>query len=88
VIVRVLHEGQYELSSEALGRLRKLDDELMEAVSSGDEQVFAQRRDALIGLVRSEGKMVADDILRESDLVLPPSDITLAEARQLFTQHA
>ncbi len=86
MIVRILHEGQYELSADALARLRKLDDELMEAVTSGSEATFAQRRDALVGLVRQEGKAVAADVLRESDLVLPPADITLAEARELFTQ--
>jgi hypothetical protein len=88
VIVRILHEGQYELGAEALGRLRKLDDQLMEAVSAGDGQQFVARRDALLGLVRSEGKVVQAEVLRESDLVVPPSDMTLEEAQRLFTQHA
>jgi hypothetical protein len=88
VIVRILHEGQYELPAEALGRLRRLDDDLMEAVAEGDPQAFARRRDALISVVRSEGRPVADDVLRESDLVLPHADITLEEAQKLFTQHA
>ncbi|MDA8344558.1 MAG: hypothetical protein M0Z66_03650 [Thermaerobacter sp.] len=88
MIVRILHEGQYELSAEALGRLRKLDDELMEAVAAGDEKAFAARRDALVGMVRSEGKVVGADVLRESDLVVPYADISLEEAQKLFTQHA
>ena len=40
----------------------------------------------MLMLVRSEGKVVADNVLRESELVLPHADITLAEARELFTQ--
>lgn len=88
MIVRILHEGQYELTAEALGRLRQIDDELMEAVTAGSGETFLERRDALVGLVRREGKAIPDDILRESDLVLPHADITLEEARQLFTKHA
>lgn len=88
MIVRVLHEGQYELPAEALGRLRRIDDQLMESLTAGDQQTFAERRDALVALVRSEGRPVAVDVLRESDLVLPHADITFEEARRLFTTEA
>ena len=86
MIVRILHEGQYEVPPEALGQIRRIDDEMMASLVAGDEQWFAERRDRLLMLVRSEGKVVADNVLRESDLVLPHADITLAEARELFTQ--
>ena len=86
MIVRILHEGQYEVPPEALGQIRRSDDEMMASLVAGDEQWFAERRDQLLTLVRSEGKVVADNVLRESELVLPHADITLAEARELFTQ--
>jgi len=76
------------MPAEALARLRKIDDDLMESLTANDEPGFTERRDALLGVVRSEGKPVPDDVLRESDLVLPQADITLEEARQLFTRHA
>ena len=88
MIVRILHEGQYELPAAALGDLRRLDDELMERLTADDAAGFLERRDALLALVRSEGRMLPDEVLRESDLVLPHADITLEEARALFTQHA
>ena len=88
MIARILHEGQYELPPTALTDLRRLDDELMERLTAGDEKGFAQRRDALLALVRAEGRMLPAEVLRESDLVLPPADITLEEARAYFTQHA
>ena len=34
----------------------------------------------LLQLVRSEGTELSDDDLQESDLILPPSDLTFAEA--------
>ncbi len=88
MIARILHEGQYELPASALGNLRKLDDELMERLTAGDAHGFENRRDALLALVRGEGRMLPVETLRESDLVLPPADMTLEEARALFTQHA
>ncbi len=88
MIARILHEGQYELPGSALAHLRRLDDELMERLTADDEAGFSERRDALLALVRSEGRMLPPEALRESDLVLPPADLTLAEARTLFTQHA
>ncbi len=88
MIVRILHEGQYELGADSLTRLYKLDEDLMEAVAAGDEFAFVARRDALIGLVRAEGQSVAAQVLRESDLVLPPSDMTLDEAQEMFTRHS
>ena len=88
MIARILHEGQYELPASALADLRKLDDELMERLTAGDAAGFAGRRDALLALVRSEGQVLPAEVLRESDLVLPPADMTLEEARSLFTQHA
>jgi hypothetical protein len=38
VIVRILHEGQYEVPPEALGQIRRSDDEMMASLVAGDEQ--------------------------------------------------
>ena len=37
-------------------------------------------------LVESEGSRLPDDYLGASDLVIPPPDLTLDEARELFTE--
>ncbi|MDA8345312.1 MAG: hypothetical protein M0Z66_07500 [Thermaerobacter sp.] len=88
MIVRILHEGQYDLPPEVLPRLRAIDDQLMESVAAGDKTEFEVRMNQILGLVRGEGKPLDAGVLRESDLVLPHADITLDEARKLFTQHA
>jgi hypothetical protein len=87
MIIRILHEGQYELPPEALSRLRAMDDQLMESVTVGDKRGFEERRDGMLALVRSEGTPLSAGVLRESDLVLPYADITLDEATKLYTQH-
>lgn len=86
MIVRIQGEGQYDLEGEALHALKVADGHLFEAVAAGDEAAFHQQFQGVLRLVRERGSHLPADRLVESDLVLPASDTSLAEARQLFTQ--
>jgi hypothetical protein len=85
VIVRIATEGQYEFPDEDSDRLNELDNSMVTAVEAGDEARFQQLFDELLELVRTEGTPVADDVLEESDVILPPPDLTFAEAGEQFT---
>ena len=85
VIVRIATEGQYELPDEDVDRLNELDNEVVAAVEAGDEERFHEVFESLLELVRSDGKPVADDVLEESDVILPPPDLTFVEAGEQFT---
>jgi hypothetical protein len=85
VIVRISTEGQYELPDSELETLNKLDNEAVIACQSSDEQQFHDAYARLIEAVRSSGTRVGDDELRGSDLILPPPDVSLAEARADFS---
>jgi hypothetical protein len=87
MIVRVFNEGQYEIEDGAIDRLKALDIETETALESGDEAAFRQSYDALLKVLREEGTELADDDLRGSDLMLPPADISLAEAKATFSDH-
>jgi hypothetical protein len=87
VIVRVSTEGQYEIEDGPLERMHELDDECQAAVEAGDSERFHACYEKLLGLIRDEGAELADDDLRGSDLVFPPPDITLDEARSEFSGH-
>jgi hypothetical protein len=84
VIVRILGEGQYDVSDDALDRLNQLDAAVEAAVEAGDEAAFTPALLALLDGVRSVGVAHAVDSLDESDLILPPADATLAEVRELL----
>jgi hypothetical protein len=84
MIVRILGEGQWEVDDEHLTSLNKLDDEVEAAVEAGDEVTFSNTLAALLDGVRKAGAVLADDSLEDSDLILPPSDATLDEVRQLL----
>ena len=85
MIVRIATEGQYELPDEDVDRLNELDNELVTIVESGDEERFHEVFESLLELIRSDGKPVADDVLEESDVIIPPPDMTFAEAQEQFT---
>jgi len=85
VIVRIATEGQYELPDEDVDKLNELDNEVVAAVESGNEEGFQEAFASLLELIRSDGKPVADDVLEESDVIIPPPDLTFAEAGEQFS---
>ena len=85
MIIRILGEGQYDVSDEALDRLNQLDSAVETAVEAGDEQAFAGALAALLDGVRTVGVAHALDSLDESDLILPPADATIDEVRELLS---
>jgi len=85
MIVRILNEGQWELSEEAVRDLNSLDDAVDKAVASGDQGQLASALQALLSRVRSTGTVVPDDELRDSDLILPDADSTVEDVRALLS---
>lgn len=85
MIVRIATENQYRLGEDAQARLNELDNEAVEAVDAGDEGRFQELFDAMLAYVRAEGALLDGDDLEESDIILPPPDMTFAEAQTEFT---
>ena len=84
MIVRILTEGQWELSDDAVRTLNPLDDEVEKAVRTGDQTELAEALHALLEQVRSAGRPIPDDELLDSDLILPGADATLKEVQELL----
>ena len=85
MIVRILNEGQWELSDEAVRDLNSLDDAVDKAVAAADQDQLAKALQALLDRVRNSGTPVPDDELRDSDLILPDSDSTIEDVRALLS---
>ncbi len=85
MIVRVSGEDQYRLDEDLHPRLNELDTEVVNAVDADDEAGFKSSFAQLLDFVRSNGTTIDDDDIETSDLILPPDDITLAEAEAEFT---
>jgi len=85
VIVRLSGEGQYRVPDENADRLNELDNEAVAAAHAKDEARFNEIWQQMISLVETDGEQLPDDELVESDVILPPRDISFDEACEEFT---
>jgi hypothetical protein len=85
VIVRISGEGQFKLPDEDAERLNELDNRAVSAVEQGDETGFKELWSQMLELVASDGNAVDAEELVESDVILPPRDISFSEAKGEFT---
>ena len=86
MIVRVAGEGQYEIDETMMERLDSLDQQALAALDRGDEPELDRYLDEMGALVRENGRKLAVDELASSDVVIPPSDLTLEETRRLVAK--
>jgi hypothetical protein len=85
VIVRISTEDQYRLPDADAERLNALDNDAVAAVDAGDEERFTALFAEMLALVRTDGQKLGDDELEESDVILPPPDLSFDEAAHEFT---
>jgi hypothetical protein len=84
VIVRIMGEGQVDLTDADLQLLNSFDSALESAIESGDEETFRQALHDLLAKVREDGKPLPPDALEPSEFILPPADATMEEVRQML----
>ena len=85
MIVRLMQEGQYRVSDDLLGRLNEIDNRAAEALDRNDEEGVRAQLEQLAAAVREAGERLDDADLSPSDVIVPPSDLSLEEARELFS---
>jgi hypothetical protein len=85
MIVRISGERQYRMPDGEAAQLNKLEDALVAIVESGSEDGFSDAFGELLRYVRENGTPVGDDEIETSDVILPPSDVSFAEASREFT---
>ena len=84
MIVRLLNEGQWRIDDGLREQLNELDDQALAALEREDEEGLDRCLEEMWNLVRSEGEELAMDELRGSDIIIPPTDLTIEETRELF----
>jgi hypothetical protein len=70
MIVRILNEGQWRLTDEAVRGLNFLDDSVEQAVAAGDQDQLTRALHTLLDRIRLTGVKVPDAELEDSDLIL------------------
>jgi hypothetical protein len=84
VIVRVMGDGQYDVDSEVAKGLNELDEQAEAALEQGNEEQLRDLLRRMAEQVRANGARLADEDLTPSEAIVPPDDLTLDEARELF----
>ncbi len=85
MIVRISGEGQFRLPDEDADRLNELDNSAVAAVEEGNEEKFQSLFGEMLALVENDGEAIDNDELVESDVILPPRDVSFDEAAGEFT---
>lgn len=85
MIVRISGEDQYRLDDSACARVNELEAAVAKIVEAGQQDGFSDAYEQLLDYVRSAGQRVGEDELEPSDVILPPADLTFAEAGREFT---
>lgn len=82
MIVRILGEGQYRLDDAELEILNALDDDVEAAVKAGDPAWLERALRRLLAEVQEQGTALDDDLLIDSDVILPAADTELDQIRE------
>jgi hypothetical protein len=85
VIVRIMGEGQYRLPEDVHGRVNELDNAVVTAVERDDEDAFHVAFEEMLDVIRTEGEHLGDEELETSEVIVPPADTSMAEARAEFS---
>lgn len=85
MIIRIVGEGQYKVPSALFDELNVIDNNIVELVSRGNEEGYKAELSKLIEKVKSNGKQLDDSDIVESDVIIPPGDLTFKEAKEVFT---
>ena len=86
MIARLLGgDGQFRVGDDVVAALNELDEQAVQAVEAGDEENVHRLLGLMAKTVRERGERLADDDLSPSDLIIPPDDLSLEEAKELFS---
>jgi hypothetical protein len=84
MIVRVMGDGQFEIDDEVAKGLDEIDEQAEQALEAGDQARLSELLRRMADAVRMNGARLPDADLTPSEAIIPPDDLTLDEARDLF----
>jgi hypothetical protein len=89
-IVRVMGHGQFRVGNRTAKKISRIDNELIKIIElrrEGEKEYSRRVLDAL-GLVKKDGVPLEHNEIIQSDIIVPGADISIEEAKNLFTdQH-
>ena len=84
MIIRILGDGQFRLDDNLVDRVNKIDNKIVKHVSQGNKEEYARDLANLISIVKELAEPLDPVEILPSDLIIPPSDLSFEEAKQVF----
>lgn len=84
MIIRIMGEGQYRAPEALCNELNQIDNRIVELVEEGKAEEFQKELAKLISEIKKNGEPVGAEEITESDIIVPPADLSLEEAKDIF----
>lgn len=84
MIIRIMGEGQYRASEALCDELNQIDNRIVTLVTEGKKEEFRMELAKLISQVKEKGEAIEAKEIVKSDIIVPPEDLSLEEAREIF----
>jgi hypothetical protein len=85
MIVRIMGEGQFKVNSAIFDGLNELDNKIVEEVAKENEEGLRALLSEMISRVKREATPLDPEEIVESNVIIPPEDLSLEEAKKIFT---
>lgn len=85
MIIRILGDGQYRVDSCLLDDLNVIDNRIVEHVGKGDQNSLRKELGQMISTIKEKGEPLDPVEILPSNVIVPPEDLTLEEARRIFS---
>ena len=85
MIIRILGEGQYRLDDKYFDDLNTIDNRIVDHVNKGNQTSFQKDLNKLIASVKEQGEPIDPVDIVQSDITVPPEDLTFEEAKKIFS---
>lgn len=84
MIIRIMGEGQYRAPEALCDELNKIDNRIVSLVTEGKHEEFRIELARLISEIKAKGEKVGAEEIMKSDIIVPPEDLSLEEAKDVF----
>ncbi|AYK16140.1 MAG: PspA-associated protein PspAA [Methanosarcina flavescens] len=84
MIIRIMGEGQYRAPEALCNELNQIDNRIVDLVEEGKAEEFQKELAKLISEIKKNGEPVEAEEITESDIIVPPADLSLEEAKDIF----
>jgi len=78
-------EGQFRVPAALYDELNEIDNRIVDLVAEGKSGEFRSELSKLVAMIRAKGSEVEAEEILESDIIVPPEDLSLEEAKEVFT---